>query len=45
MPAQLIALHEDAYDLRLTINRLTQLLHDVDDATARQELLAALAAP
>ena len=44
MPAQLIALHEEAYDLRLTINRLTQLLHDVDDATARQELLAALAA-
>ncbi len=44
MPAQSIALHEEAYDLRLTINRLTQLLHDVDDGTARQELLATLAA-
>ena len=41
MSAQLTELHEEAYDLRLTVQRLTQLLHDVDDAPTRQELLAA----
>ena len=43
MQDKLIEIREQEYDLRLTISRLTQALHDINDPAAAQTQLDAIA--